>query len=71
MPKACARLATSLPMRPGRRSQRLPEKLDPEKVFRSHWPARMEAAAWDRAGAAEQVREGESAVAIVLPDGGS
>ncbi len=42
----------------------------PEKVFRSHWPARIEAAAWGTGRAPQRMWvKVSSAVAIVLPDG--
>ena len=71
MPNACARFATSEPMRP---SPTMPSVLRnsslPEKVLRSHCPARIEAAACGTGRAPHRMWVNvSSAVAIVLPEG--
>ena len=71
MPKAWARFATSPPMRPKPTTPRVFLKSSmPEKLFRSHWPAFMEAAACGTGRAPHRIWVNvSSAVAMVLPEG--
>jgi hypothetical protein len=71
MPNACARRATSLPMRP---RPMTPSTFrcssSPEKVLRSHLPSRIDAAACGTGRAPHSMWvKVSSAVAMVFPDG--